>query len=431
MKTPRLDSVLRHALWLALSIAPVGCGAVVNPEADGGREGGMSDGGTCVDPSTGRTLRVGESNGAWCPCVCTETGLQCASCPRPVCQLPDGRVLGVGESYDDGCNVCACTGPGQLSCTERFCEDTVTRDATERDATPREAGSCDPIVRTTIGGCEAAVEYPCGVPGGTIPNGNDPRCRGLCEPARSTGADGNYCTSMGFSGMPPRPNTVVCGFCGVGRLTEGLETTGMANDPKSAGDWLADGAAYEAIAAIAFERLGAELQRFGAPSDLIARAQRAAQDERRHASVMAALAAGEGRESAAVTSHEIPARTLADIAIENAGEGCVRETLGAVIMAYQAQHAGGASMREALAQIAREEAEHAQWSWDLDAWARTQLSSEVIDQMDRARSETLASLRDVLTAREPSESLRQTVGMPPNAAVHTMIDSLTVALWQA
>ena len=68
-------------------------------------------------------------------CFCLPGGvLQCTSnvCdagppvdagpPPPVCFLPNGGVLLVGQSYFDGCNTCVCLPGGALSCTTNACD---------------------------------------------------------------------------------------------------------------------------------------------------------------------------------------------------------------------------------------------------------------------------------------------------------------------
>ena len=90
---------------------------------------------------------------------------------------------------------------------------------------------------------------------------------------------------------------------------------------------------HPALETNAFVRLARELAHHRAPAALVARARAraAAQDERRHARAMRLRAARFGAEGGASRRRLRPRRVprLADVLVENAVEGCVRETFGA------------------------------------------------------------------------------------------------------
>lgn len=411
---------LQRALWLALAVGPTACGAMVVPADGGHRDGGRTDAvQTCFDPRTNRTLRVGESNGLRCPCVCTEMGLQCARCADSLCMLSDGRYLEEGQSAiaPDGCNTCTCGANAQLACTELACDDARTHDASV------DAASCEAQVRYIVAGCEAQITYPCGIPGGPLMGDHDPRCVTLCSPVGNIGIMPGFCFASG-------PNTVQCGVCGVGRFTDGLQLDESDWDERdSFVAWLARGATAEWIAAAAFDRLADELSVLGAPSELIAGARESAEHERAHFDALAWFARREGVEPKVSRVALLPSRSLFEIALENAGEGCVRETLGAVVMRYQAQHAADPALREALEKIADEESMHAAWSWALDGWARTVLDASSVAQLDRARERAIAELAHSVGTQEPSLELAVRAGMPSAAVVRAMIEGLRESLW--
>jgi hypothetical protein len=422
MNSNPVQVALRRALWLALAIAPAACGAMVTPV-----DGSLPDGGAmCFDPSTGRTLRVGESNGRACPCVCTETGLVCANCPDQLCFTPDGRRLSVGQSVlaPDGCNTCTCQSNGSLACTELACVDGGPPDVIEPDAS-----SCAPQVRVTVPRCESHVTYPCGIPGGPVRSG-DPRCATLCAVAGTPGIAPGVC----YNG--PGTNTITCGVCGVGRFTEGLELDeDDARAPDTFAGWLSTGARVEAIAAAAFDRLADELECMGAPTSLVRDARASAEHEREHHRALADYARVRGvdasrSERALARGPSLARRSLEEIAVENAGEGCVRETLGAVVMAWQAEHAEDPALREVLAKIAREESAHSAWSWELDRWARSVLDPAAVARMDLARARAIAELGRAMGSTDPSPELARRAGMPPAAAVRAMIAELERSLWR-
>ena len=54
---------------------------------------------------------------------------------------------------------------------------------------------------------------------------------------------------------------------------------------------------------------------------------------------------------------------------ENAREGCVRETFGALIAMHQAERAGDPIIRRAMRRIAEEETRHAELAWEVASWS--------------------------------------------------------------
>ncbi|WP_233595239.1 MULTISPECIES: hypothetical protein [Corallococcus] len=89
----------------------------------------------------------------------------------------------------------------------------------------------------------------------------------------------------------------------------------------------------------------------------------------------------------------LPLRPLLDVALDNAVEGCVRETYGALVAHYQALHAQDTEVREAMVRIAEDETRHAGLSWDIDQWARSRLSSQERDTLREAQRQAVALLR--------------------------------------
>lgn len=184
-----------------------------------------------------------------------------------------------------------------------------------------------------------------------------------------------------------------CGVCGVGRVPDGTE--GCARGA-SVGERLAMQAYYEAASVIAFRRLAKMLAREGAPAALVARARRAAGEEKRHARLFTKLARARG---AAVATPSISAadESLFALALENAREGQVRETYGALVAMHQGEHASDPELRRAFASIAGDEIAHAELSWDLAAWFATRLSASERAALEEARAEALSSLRAAAT----------------------------------
>jgi len=140
-----------------------------------------------------------------------------------------------------------------------------------------------------------------------------------------------------------------------------------------AGAWTRDGLAEHASVA-SFARFSLELLAAGAPPDLVELAHRAALDEVRHARLCLSLAGAYA--GAPVGPGAFPfaggvevTGDLASIAARVAREGCVGETLAAVLAAEQLDRATDPAVRAVLAILAADEARHAELAWRTVAWA--------------------------------------------------------------
>lgn len=162
-------------------------------------------------------------------------------------------------------------------------------------------------------------------------------------------------------------------YCEGRRPLGHVEQAGQGDDPE--GRTLATLAHLEAAAVDAFVELEALLAAHGAPVDLRGRCRQAAADERVHAAMLTALAARRGARVPAPRTVD-RAHDLLALALSNAVEGCVHETWAALEAALVARQARDPAVRAAFARIARDEAAHAQLSWDLDAWLHGCLSAQ-------------------------------------------------------
>lgn len=221
------------------------------------------------------------------------------------------------------------------------------------------------------------------------------------------------------------------GVC-VGRRPAGLhsEDGGEASGEGAlaAAEFLAASAELEAAAVSAFEILGSELAAHGAPLALRHAAARAARDEVRHARVTARLARRYGGHPGAPRIEPRAVRELAEVALENAVEGCVRETYGALVALWQARHAHDQAVARAMREIARDEVRHAALSWSVAEWAEEQLPESARRRICDARREAALALRDEL-AREPDPTVRTLIGLPTAEQALRLVDSLAVELW--
>ena len=175
---------------------------------------------------------------------------------------------------------------------------------------------------------------------------------------------------------------------------------------------LAETAQLEAAAVIAFAELAASLRAFGAPASLIARAEKAQQDEIRHAAMMLGHAAAHG---AAVALPRYEPKTYADefaLALHNAREGCVHETYGALVALHQATFAELPILRADLQDIAVDEVEHAQWSHDLDAWLATRLTAKQRASVAATKIAASEALLARVAVDSPTSVPQKRLGLP-------------------
>jgi len=217
------------------------------------------------------------------------------------------------------------------------------------------------------------------------------------------------------------------GPCVTGRRPEGL-TFNKLSGPGEVARFLAETAYLEAASVDAFERLARELQAHGAPARLVTASRRAARDEVRHARVTKRLAERAGATVPACRVEPGPVRRLEEIAIENATEGCVRETFGAAIAMMQAARAGDTQVRRAMKLIARDETRHAELSWAVAHWIDTQLDAGARRRVRDARTQAARALM-LDAAQEPHASLTVHLGIPSATQARAALGELNAALW--
>lgn len=182
----------------------------------------------------------------------------------------------------------------------------------------------------------------------------------------------------------------------VGRRPLGHVEVAVAGEDLRA--YLVRNAHLEAAAVVAFEQLAALLSGWEAPAELVARCRVAAVQEERHAALLSGLAAQVGGVVPDVRQrpHGLDLRS---VALHNAVEGCVHEAWAALCAAWMGRHAGTPELRAIFAEIAADEAEHAQLAWDLHAWFLGQVGAEAGAQIAAAQRAALARL----TARAVDE----------------------------
>lgn len=138
-----------------------------------------------------------------------------------------------------------------------------------------------------------------------------------------------------------------------------------------AAEWLEDARAEHASVA-AFARATLELMALGAPPALLAEAQRAGLDEIDHAQRCFSLAGRYG--GVPMQPGPLPALAprgadLVRLAVDTFAEGCVGETIAALVAQRAARSCTDDVVERSLVRIADDEARHAALAWSTIAWA--------------------------------------------------------------
>ena len=166
------------------------------------------------------------------------------------------------------------------------------------------------------------------------------------------------------------------------------------------GNYFANCAYLEAASVDAFIELAEQLRSWGAPEDLIQRCLVAAEEEQEHTLLMDTLSKTYGGNRPEPSADPQSNTTLFEVALHNAVEGCVQEAWAACVATHQCLHADE-SLKAIFAQIAKDEIEHAQLSWDLHRWLCTQLCAEEQRQIQQAQDEAIRRLQTQASTRHP------------------------------
>ncbi|QRK08132.1 ferritin-like domain-containing protein [Archangium violaceum] len=218
------------------------------------------------------------------------------------------------------------------------------------------------------------------------------------------------------------------GGCAIGRRPVGLRVAGRVTCEDALGLHFARAAHLEAASINAFLRLREELALHGADVSLRDAALVSALEEVVHTDVSTRLARRFGATPPRPEVETLPLRSLREVALDNAVEGCVRETFGALVAHHQALHARDAEVREAMARIAEDETRHAELSWAIDRWAREQLPTAEREALREAQREAIAMLREEV-ASPLDAALVTEAGMPAPEVAASLVDSLERELW--
>jgi hypothetical protein len=186
---------------------------------------------------------------------------------------------------------------------------------------------------------------------------------------------------------------VQCGIACLGRRTTGIAEA-PACDDADLGEIFASRTYLEAVAVHAFARLERELAFHGAPRALLDAARSARHDEVRHTAATGRLARRfGGKPRFPRRPAETAPRSLLELARENAIEGCIRETYGAVIGLIEARGSADVEVRRASARIAEDECAHAELALEIARWVLPRLTETEREEVRRAAAEAVEELR--------------------------------------
>lgn len=276
-----------------------------------------------------------------------------------------------------------------------------------------------------LGGCSCPMEPPPLTVAVPIPPSlqdgglTDASCEGVCR--------GRLSGTL-LSCAPDDMGNALCVLrqgCIGGRAPAGFDASSAYRDLP---EYLAACSRLEKASVSAFRILARELRLHDAPKSLVRRARRSVGDERRHAVRMHRLALANGANPLEVAVPDRKLRPIEEIARENAVEGCVRETWGAIVAAIQAKRAKNLAIRAAMRAIAPDELRHAELSWDIHRWAMTRLSVEQRHSIVAARRKAAADLVADAAFSLSTETIAE-LGLPGRDEARVLAAEAQRSLW--
>jgi len=102
-------------------------------------------------------------------------------------------------------------------------------------------------------------------------------------------------------------------------------------------------------------------------------------------------------------------RSWLEFVKENAIEGCIRDTFGALVATYQAEHAADDQIKRAMGVIAQDETTLEALGWRIAQWAEEKLSAE---ERAEVRALQQAELRRMACSLAKEEAPIAAAGLP-------------------
>lgn len=240
----------------------------------------------------------------------------------------------------------------------------------------------------------------------------------VCSTLVDAGNPGPWCMTGVTNGQNP---VITCGSCCVGGRAPRGFVPACVGGPSARAARLARMAQVEAASVPAFRALHADLARLRAPRRILSAVRTAARDEIRHARAVGGAAERFGASVTRANVAPIAPRSIEQLAVENAEEGCIRETFGAAIAAVQAQRASDGAVRTVMRVIAREELKHAALAWDIASWLDERLDRAARARVRRARVAALRRLRAELASFGAGDPV---LGLPDATSSEALLERI-------
>jgi hypothetical protein len=277
-------------------------------------------------------------------------------------------------------------------------------------------------------GCGDYRLLPCGLPRDASLQGcfvDLYTCAAACGDAQILYCDLVPLSCSDAGPVPGAPVIVNCTACNgiTGRRPLGLR----AARPQSGtplGDYFASMAHLESASVRAFRDLERWLVHHDAPRRLTIAARRAAGDERRHARAASRLARRFGGRPQRPRVGRVPTPSLFELVVDDAVEGCVGETFGALLATWQAERAEDPRVRKTLGRIALDEVRHAALAWEILVWGASQLGEEDRRRVTQAMDDALSAVEQRAGA-PVTETTRRQVGHPAPCDERELVRRLT------
>jgi hypothetical protein len=200
------------------------------------------------------------------------------------------------------------------------------------------------------------------------------------------------------------------------------------NTPAIVGEYFAEMA--EGASAEAFRGHLLELPLLNSPPEFIEQARGAAREAEQHQQDIQSLALRFGGRPSHRSRTASRPSDLYSFALQNATEGCIRETMRAAQAAHQSQRACDEEVRRVLKKVASDSTRHASLLWEVHDWALSQLSPARGRSIRAAQQHAFSEIEQELE-REVSPELCSWAGVAPRPAARRMLETLREELLQA
>lgn len=228
--------------------------------------------------------------------------------------------------------------------------------------------------------------------------------------------------------VPQLPSGTTPACPAPGRMPAGLHIHEYETS-NALGHYFAQMTAMESAAVTAFRYLLRELEAYQAPLELVEATHAAIGEEINHAKLAGMLAKAYDAPIPRIEVEDFQLRSLYEIALENAIEGCVNETFAAACGLWQQEHAEHATFRAVIAHVTEDECNHAALSWAIHDWAMPQLTPAEQTHIRQAQAEAVDKLA-LNFLREEHPVVCRAVGLPETTNAARLFQQLRTALWE-